>query len=103
MDQNQSQVKETKKPFVRLYIGGLAPEVEPKDIETKLSTFGQVFDVELAREIDGKLRFIVWLKKSFLIRLLLYLFSSESPKGSCRGFAFINIYPKEENSVQKCK
>ena len=67
--------------MVRLYVGGLPPDVGPSDISLRFSPFGQVQAVELAQPKE-----------------------MAQPGGpqQHRGFGHVDLQPKDANSVARC-
>ena len=70
-------------PPVRLYVGGLPPEVQQHELSLRFAPFGQVQSVELAQPKE------LPLPGGATLRLP-------------RGFAHVEIEPKEDSSVQRC-
>lgn len=67
---------------MRLYVGGLPPDITPRDVEGRFAPFGAVAGVELAPAKGIQL--------------------DELPRGSCRGFAHVDFEPKDVAALARC-
>jgi RNA recognition motif-containing protein len=62
----------------RIYIGGLTPDISQNDVAGRFKPFGQVLSCEI---IKAK--------------------ASDADLNSCRGFAYVNMQPKDEASLAR--
>lgn len=64
---------------MRLYVGGLPPDITPADVAGRFATFGSVAAVELAPSKG-----------------------LDAAPGACRGFAHVNFEPKDGAALARC-
>ncbi len=69
---------------VRLFVGGLPPNISSADLRTRFASFGNVTDIEIVSDKDGNIPKdpgahggVPW--------------TATKP---CRGFAYVNLEPK---------
>jgi hypothetical protein len=63
----------------RLYVGGLPPDISAADVIGRFTTFGSVSSCEL---VPSK--------------------GLQGAPGTCRGFAYVDLQPKDDHSVARC-
>ena len=64
---------------MRLYVGGLPPDITPLDVEGRFKPFGAVASCEL---VPSK--------------------GPGADPGACRGFAYVEFQPKDDASLARC-
>lgn len=66
---------------IRLYVGGLPPDIQEKDVIGRFTSFGAVSSCELSqpKNVDPA-----------------------APPPTCRGFAYVEMIPKDETSLGRC-
>lgn len=67
--------------MVRLYVGGLPPDIKPNELSARFTPFGKVESCELIPPKSG------------------WLFTAND---NCRGFAYVELTPKDEVSLSRC-
>lgn len=68
---------------VRLYVGGLPHDIRPEQLAQRFQPFGAVHAVELIPEKAGDV-------------------SGTHPLKPCRGFAYVQLVPKDDTSLRRC-
>jgi RNA recognition motif-containing protein len=63
----------------RLYVGGLPPDISAADVIGRFTTFGNVSSCEL---VPSK--------------------GLQGAPGTCRGFAYVDLQPKDDHAVARC-
>ncbi len=63
---------------VRLYVGGLPGDITPKQLEGRFASFGTVSNTKLV------------------------LSKQQSTSPGCRGFAYVDFCPKDDQSLHRC-
>lgn len=72
---------------VRLYVGGLPADTTADLLAQRFKPFGDVLGCEIVTEKPG------WIPKQPV--------PAGQPAG-CRGFAYLNLQPKDDTSVARC-
>ena len=62
---------------VRLYVGGLPADISVKQLEGRFASFGSVPALELVS-------------------------SRQTAANGCRGFAYVNFLPKDDQALHRC-
>jgi len=63
---------------VRLYVGGLPGDITPKQLEGRFASFGTVSNTKLI------------------------IIKQQSTSPGCRGFAYVDFCPKDDQSLHRC-
>ena len=80
---NTSHTANMSREPVRLWLSGLPGTVSSSQVGQRFESFGKVESVELIPEKNGTM-------------------SASSPLQPCRGFAYVQLSPKDEASLRRC-